>query len=107
MVARQGSVPRRGLFIEEHLFIRRDDRRALRGSPVACEPAFAAGRLCLLAGPFVRRALFVGRPAALAGNLSLFISVHRRKAAIFGSHMGNPLFDECNRGSRQIRPKCA
>ena len=107
MIARQGTVPRRGLFVEEHLFIRRNDRRGLRGSPVACEAAFAAGRLRLLAGPFVRCALFVGRPAALAGNFSLFISVHRRKAAIFGSHMGNPLFRECNRGSRQICQKCA
>ena len=99
MIARQGGVPRWGLFVKEHLFIRRDDRRVLRGSPVACEPAFAAGRLCLLASPLVRRALLVGRPAALAGNLSLFISVHRRKAAIFGSHVGNPLLGQCNHGS--------
>jgi hypothetical protein len=49
----------------------------------------------------------VGRAAALAGNLSLFISVHRRKAAIFGSHMGNPLLRQCNHGSQKMSLKCA
>jgi hypothetical protein len=88
VLARQRRIPWRRLFVKEYLFIRRHGSRGLRGSPVTREATFAASRLCLFTSPFVRGALLVRGSAALAGNLSLFISIHRRKAAIFGSHVG-------------------
>jgi hypothetical protein len=99
VIARQRRIPWWGLLVEEHLFIRRDDSHALRCPPMTRETALAAGRLRLLTSPFVRGAFLVCRSTTLAGNLSLFISVHRRKAAIFGSHVGTLSFRLCNGGS--------
>jgi len=53
---------------------------------MARHAAFAAGLARLFSRPLVRRALLVRRFAALAGNLALFPSIHRREAAVFFGH---------------------
>jgi hypothetical protein len=55
-------------------------------APTARRPAFAARLPRFFARPLVRRALLVGRPATLAGNLALLIAIHRGKTAIFFRH---------------------
>lgn len=53
---------------------------------MARDTALAAGCTSFFPGPFVSGALFVGHPAALAGNLTLFLSIHRGESAIFYGH---------------------
>jgi hypothetical protein len=66
--------------------------------------ALASGRLRFLARPFVRGALLVRGAAAFAGNLALFIPIHRRKPTIFDSHEISVLIP-CNLTSISARPK--
>jgi hypothetical protein len=70
---------------------------------VARQSAFAPGCLRLLARPLVRGALLVRGAAAFAGNLTLFISIHRCEPAILDSHEISTLV-ECNLTST---PVCA
>jgi hypothetical protein len=52
---------------------------------------FSAGVTRFLAAPFVSGTLHVRRSATHAGNLTLLGPVHRRKTAIFFTHMSSPL----------------
>src|SRR5882762_9649446 len=54
--------------------------------PMARHPALTASFTRFLAGPFVSGALLMRRLAALARDLSLLVTVHRCKAAIFFCH---------------------
>jgi hypothetical protein len=54
---------------------------------VARQAASSAGFTCFQSAPFVRCALQVRRFSALAGDLTLFGPVYRRKTAIFFGHM--------------------
>ena len=53
---------------------------------VARHAALAAGRARFFFRPFVSGTLFVGDPTALAGDLTLLLSVHRGKSAIRYCH---------------------
>ena len=53
---------------------------------MAGHPALAPGFTRLFAGPLVRRALLVGSFATLARDVSLLVSIHRRKSAILCCH---------------------
>jgi hypothetical protein len=71
---------------------------------VARQAALAPGRLRFLTRPFVRGALLVRGTATFAGNLALFIPIHRRKPTIFNSHEISVLV-QCNLTSTSARPK--
>src|SRR5690242_10355038 len=73
---RPGLVVRRRLAAARRLLFATTARRA----------ALAAGRARFLAGPLVGGSLLVCRPAALAGDLALFVSIHRGKTAILFRH---------------------
>ena len=53
---------------------------------MARHPALAAGLTRFLTRPLVRRPFLVSGLAALAGDLALFVSIHRSKSAIFLGH---------------------
>src|SRR5436190_13086229 len=52
-------------------------------SATADLPAFTAGRARFVGGPFVRRALFVSSPPALAGDFALLFGGHRCESSTF------------------------
>jgi hypothetical protein len=71
---------------------------------VTRQPALATGGLRFLSRPLVSGTFFVRGAAALARNLALLVTVHRRKPAIFNSH-GISAVAQCNLISRSARRK--
>src|SRR5713101_5771380 len=78
-----------------HVFSHRHAAESLRWRHVpqlllllamARHSALAACLACLVGRPFVRRALLVRGSATLAGDLALFVPIHRREAAILFGH---------------------
>ena len=60
--------------------------RLLLAEAMTRDAALAARRPSLFPGPFVSGALFMGHPTALAGDLTLLLSIHRGKPAILYCH---------------------
>src|SRR4029079_14249644 len=74
---------------------------------MARHPALAPGFARFLTGPLVRRAFLMRGLAALARNLALLHSIHRRKSTIFFCHDHPPTWTGLDSYPGRLAPRCS